>query len=189
MKIIFISLLGFILIGCNSAPKVLTDAEKQHYLTLGDSLSSLTQQILLKNVSQQIAQGGTLQAVDFCNENAVKLTQSLEDNLFKISRLSNKNRNPKNGLTTEIDQKAWNEIAHLPKEISKKEILLQEENKVVYYKAIPLGMPTCLLCHGTKNTEITPETWQIISQKYPDDKATDYKMGELRGLWKISFEK
>jgi len=48
-------------------------------------------------------------------------------------------------------------------------------------------MPACMKCHGQAGKEIDAKTMEIISQKYPDDLATGYKEGDLRGLWKITF--
>lgn len=189
--IIYLSLITLLTVGCNNSPKMLNEAEKEQYITLADSITSETQKFLLMNVSGKIKEKGFVEAVDFCNENAVKLTNSIADDSFEITRLSTKNRNPNNHISTEMDRKAWNEISFLMSDESKpkKHILLQDGNKIHYYKAIPLGMPTCLVCHGNKQNEIPTDVQQIIAEKYPNDKAVGYQMGELRGLWKMTFER
>lgn len=68
-----------------------------------------------------------------------------------------------------------------------KHLVMREKNTVYYYKAISIGMPTCLKCHGDKSVEIDPLALKLIAQKYPEDKATGYKIGELRGMWKIKM--
>lgn len=187
MKQIYCILAGLFLVGCSHSTKKLTETEQANYLKLGDSIATQTQKVLLMNVAGKIKEGGAPLAVNFCSEKAVFLTDSLSRK-HQIQRVSDKNRNPNNSLHSELDKKAWTEISALMSDASKeKHLVLQEGNDVYYYKAIPLAMPTCLACHGNKQTDITPETLQIISEKYPHDKATDYKMGELRGLWKIKF--
>lgn len=180
----FLALLSVIfLVSCNRQPKELSVSEKEEYLVLGDKISSEAQMVLLSNVSQKIQESGTVGAVDFCNEKALVLTDSVADIYTKnIQRLSDRNRNPKNVIQFETDQKAWKSLQQNPEN---NQLVLQEENSVYYYKSIPLGMPTCLMCHGNKQTDITPETLEIINLKYPEDKATDYKTGDLRGMWKI----
>ncbi|MDH3268745.1 MAG: DUF3365 domain-containing protein, partial [Ignavibacteria bacterium] len=42
----------------------------------------------------------------------------------------------------------------------------------------------CLNCHGSQ-TEIMPDVRNLITQKYPDDKAIGYKPGDLRGAVSI----
>lgn len=189
-QIVGILLLVFT-IGCaTSGTKELTETQRQSYLAEGDSISSHAQKILLANVSRALEERGAPGAVEFCNEKAVFLTDSAS-NIYekKIQRLTDKNRNPNNFLASFTDHEAWQ---HLSKMMEDKEILLkhvveQEGNNVYYYKAIPLGMPTCLSCHGTLDGDITSETHQMIQSKYPTDKATGYKMGDLRGMWKIKL--
>lgn len=183
---LFVSLL---LWSCQNPSKPLSEKQKEKYLKIGDSLTAETQKILLKNVSEQIASNGVANAVNFCSEKAISLTKTFADNTIEISRVSNKNRNPENNLKTPTDQQTWDSISaafadSFPKETAK-HIILEDDNQILYYKAIPLAMPTCLACHGNKQTNITPEVQQIITQKYPNDKATDYEIGQLRGLWKV----
>ncbi|HTO35087.1 MAG TPA: DUF3365 domain-containing protein [Flavobacterium sp.] len=171
------------LVGCTNS-KELSVSEKEDYLTLGDSISNNAQMVLLSNVGKQIQENGVVEAVGFCNEKAIFLTDSLSNKNIKIQRLSDKNRNPVNALKSEIDKKAWNELQKNP---DNKQLVLQENNTVYYYKSISIGMPTCLMCHGNKQTDISSETLEIINLKYPKDQAIGYKMGDFRGMWKIQL--
>lgn len=160
------------------------------FLAIGDEMAKQTQQILLANVANAIKEKGVAGAVDFCNTRAVSLTDSASDMfLAQISRVSNLNRNPNNGLNSNMDKTAWNEIVLMMSDASlpDKHIIIQENNETYYFKAIPIGMPTCLSCHGVVGQDINKETYDVIQAKYPNDKATGYKMGELRGLWKIKL--
>lgn len=51
-----------------------------------------------------------------------------------------------------------------------------------YMKAIPLG-ELCASCHGT---EIAPELAATIRAAYPEDQATGFKPGELRGAFTLT---
>ncbi|MDO5104431.1 DUF3365 domain-containing protein [Capnocytophaga sp.] len=188
MRVLILFVASLLFWSCRQHPKKLSAADYEKYLKLGDSLTSETQKILLKNVSEQIAQNGVVQAVHFCNENAISLTKKLEKEGIAISRLSDKNRNPKNEIQSQTDKQAWEKMTNLLTENQPKHFILEADGAVFYYKAIPLAMPTCLACHGNKQTDIQPEVQQIITQKYPNDKATNYKMGELRGLWKMKID-
>jgi|SRR5690606_25475485 len=184
MKFFTIILMFFFLIGCNNS-KELSLSEKESYLALGDSISNKAQMVLLSNVSQKIQESGTVGAVDFCSEKAVFLTDSVSNEFSaKIQRLTDKNRNPKNALQSKTDKKAWSALQNNPES---KHLILQDNNSVYYYKSIPLGMPTCLMCHGNKESDISPETLELINLKYPQDKAINYKMGDFRGIWKIKL--
>jgi hypothetical protein len=53
----------------------------------------------------------------------------------------------------------------------------------------PLKMKqSCLLCHGD-TTQISPKTLKMIRKNYPHDLATDFKLGEFRGVVISEFQK
>lgn len=160
------------------------------YLQKGDSITSIAQGILMKNVAEAIAQKGVAGAVEFCNLKAIPLTDSIsKTTLSSIHRFSDKNRNPSNAITTTLDKNAWTTLASRLKDstINEKHFIVQEGKDVYYYKPIKIAMPTCLKCHGEPNKDIAPETLQTIVKKYPQDKATNYKEGDLRGMWRVKM--
>lgn len=179
---VFILLL---LVGCKEkTPTTISETEIASLSKLGDSIATEVQNTLLKNVSNAIEKGGTDYAVEYCNLKALPLTDSIsQKHQVKIQRLSNKNRNPNNAIETAIDQKAWKHI-----QSQKSSTILQDhQGKVYYYKPIVAAMPTCIKCHGTTE-DISENTQKIIAQQYPNDKATGYKTGDLRGMWKIEWK-
>ena len=185
--ILFFALLS----ACMNSSGTLSDADKISYLVKGDSIATYMQQMLLKNLTHAIEENGTIGALEFCNENAIPLTEEgSKTHGVEIHRLTDKNRNPNNVLSTESDKNAWSEISRLmgDKDTSPKHWVGKEGDAVYYYKAIPLGMPTCLSCHGNKNSDIEVETLREIAMRYPDDKATGYEMGQLRGVWKVQLK-
>lgn len=168
----------------NPKQQTISEEEKEALMLLGDSISMKMQNVLLQNVGKAIQKGGTDYAVEFCNVQAMPLTDSIADNLnVYIQRLSDKNRNPVNALQTQMDSIAWRKMKS-----EKTDFTTQDKNgEVYYYKPILIGMPTCIKCHGGKN-DIPVSTQKIIGQKYPNDKAVGYQMGDLRGMWKIKLK-
>lgn len=165
-----------------------SDKKKDHsidqvtidYIQLGDSLANNAQNILLSNVAGAIQTGGFAHAVEFCNTQATFLTDSLSGETYRISRISEKNRNPSNAASVEELEILQSFDPDHP------QTTIEADGKTIYYKAIKIGMPTCLKCHGTEES-IDPEAARMIREKYPDDKATGYSEGDLRGAWKIVF--
>jgi hypothetical protein len=150
---------------------------------LGDSLSRIAQQTLLQNIGEAIKNGGPVNAVDFCNIHVSSIMDSLsKEHNVTFGRLARKNRNQKNAMTMEESSL----LRPLEKGL-KNDTLVNLGHKRVYYKAIRIEMPACLQCHGSK-TDISPETLSIIHKKYPADRATNFKMGDYRGTWKLIFE-
>lgn len=168
----------------NYKQQPLSDSDKTALILRGNSISTKMQHVLLQNVSEAIQKGGTEYAVDFCNVNAIPLTDSIVNDLNAyIQRLSDKNRNPDNAIQTQMDSIAWEKI------ISEKTAFIQQNKsgEIFYYKPILVGMPTCIKCHGGK-TDIPESTKNRIAQRYPNDKAIGYRMGDLRGMWKIKLK-
>lgn len=174
-----------VLSACNSNKhEALSEEDKTALMLLGDSISMETQNVLLQNVATAIQQGGTDYAVEFCNLNAIPLTDSVAHKYQTyIQRLSDKNRNPANVISSKADSLAWQKI-----KTDKTDFVTQDEKgEVYYYKPILLAMPTCVKCHGGKE-DISASTQKLIAEKYPNDKAVGYKMGDLRGMWKIKLK-
>ncbi len=182
----FISGISFL--SCNSNQLKSTVTEKvtdtASIMLRGDSIASGVQKILLANVMQAMKTGGPVYAVTFCNEKAMPLTDSLSKKYnCEIKRVSDKFRNPANKLT-ETDSVIWRKMS-LSETMSP--FISSENAQFVYYKSINIAMPACLKCHGSADKEIDAKTLEAIRQKYPDDKATGYNEGDLRGMWKITF--
>jgi hypothetical protein len=164
------------------------------FLEKGKEIAQKTQTILLQNVAQALQKSGTAGAVAFCNLAALPLTDSLAQNLqasdyqFEIRRISLKNRQVRNRVSdpeTISLLHFWEKAVQEKKSLSDTIFILDNE-KVRYLKPILIGMETCLKCHGKKE-EIDSATWQVLQNRYPEDKAFGYQMGDLRGAWEITF--
>jgi hypothetical protein len=155
------------------------------YRSLGDSLTMNAQSTLLGFVSSQIGSNGFEGAVSYCNVHAVGITDSLS-NLHgaKISRVTDKTRN-KNNSATDEERAILDFFRSNP---NTKDTLVEADGQKTYYKKIGIGMPTCLKCHGNEEKDIDKKALSVINEKYPDDEARNYKMGDLRGAWKVVFE-
>ncbi len=152
----------------------------------GSEMTTLTQSVLLSNVVQATQKGGTIYAVEFCNLEASSIVDSLNHaNNCVISRISPKNRNQQNNLETDTDEKMWS----LFSQGILNDTLVIENKNLTYYKPIKIMLPACLSCHGEPGVDIETGTHEKIQNLYPGDLATGYKLGDLRGLWKIEFKK
>jgi hypothetical protein len=164
---------------------------KQEYLRQGGEIVSLSQSELLKNVSRAMQSGGPGYAIDFCNERALPLKDSLSRAYrCQIRRIALKYRNPadrpQNG--TEMDQLSAYQETHLAGESLEPEVHVFDD-RIEYYHPIVIDKGTCLVCHGQPGTQIAEETMQIIRERYPEDLATGFNMNDFRGAWKITFMK
>ncbi len=150
------------------------------------NIALITKQELGKNLMGAIQSKGTIYAMEFCQEKAIPITDSLAI-LKKVSikRVSDKNRNPRNkanAIETVL-------IADFQKLINN-----QKEPQVVkqtigyqnfyYYPIITNSM--CLQCHGEKSN-ISPEVLKKIQILYPNDMAIGYQENQIRGIWRIGL--
>ena len=144
---------------------------------------------VFKSKIQSIAgKKGLSGVVGFCHDNAMKLTDSLgKIHNVVIKRTSHKLRNPENKPDID-DETALNEYLKLQAEHKPMEpvVMKDTEGYVHFYAPIKLKKD-CLKCHGTPGKEIPEPVYKLIKSKYPNDKATGFKVGELRGIWDIKF--
>jgi len=154
---------------------------------LADSATARSQQLLFQKVSTAMSQGGAAHALEFCQVQAIPITDSLSRSFeLDLQRISDKNRNPNNRFRTPKDRSIFETFKQSPK---LKDTILMENGHPIYYKRIDLGMVNCLKCHGKPNVDLEPKTLELIRDLYPMDKAVDYGLNDLRGMWKVYFSK
>lgn len=156
-------------------------------LMRGKKIALASKALLGSNLTKAIQTQGTEEAVVFCNEQAIPLTNSsAEKHNAEVRRVSDKPRNPKNNANPE-------ELKYIA---AAKQMLvdgnikpqISEKNGMItgYYPIVT--NQSCLQCHGTSG-DIASNVSKKIATLYPDDKATGYKKNELRGIWVIQFKK
>ncbi|TNE70649.1 DUF3365 domain-containing protein [bacterium] len=161
-----------------------TNPQKPLSLTIADSITIIAQKTLGGTLMKQIADGGAMVALDFCNHQAIPITDSVA-NFYQVNiqRIAEKNRNPKNGFSSELDKEVWE--SYLTGKETGMVKKIDPNGNTIFYKPIRIGMETCLNCHGDAN-QIKPDVLTKLTELYPNDKATGFKMNDLRGLWKIT---
>ncbi len=182
LKTLIIACAAFLLFSCNS--KKISKEIYAEFQQKGNEVSNKAQSVLLANVGKAMQTGGVAYAIEFCNLEASTIIDSLNQaNNCVITRLSQKNRNPQNKLKTSTEKDLWKIFGNG----SVNDTIIQEQNKLVFYKSIKIGLPACLKCHGQPGTDIEPSTFEKIQHLYPSDLATGYDLNDFRGLWKIEF--
>ena len=144
---------------------------------------------------QQMQTGGIMQAVSVCSDTAQLLTNKfgVERGVF-IKRVSLKNRN-KNNFPDDVEKRALNKFKLLKQnneldgETEFAEITTDGNYKYLRYLKPIILQAECLNCHGNQEN-MMPDVKDLIAQNYPADRATGYKVGDLRGAVsiKISIE-
>lgn len=151
----------------------------------GLEIARSTQKVLGKNLMGKMQNEGPLGALQFCNENAYPLTDSMATvHKAKIKRVSDKARNPIN----QANQEELKHIAYFKEKVEAQEdygpILIENSDLSKFYYPIVTN-DMCLKCHGKAGEDINPEVVSILKERYPTDAATGYKTNEVRGIWSI----
>jgi len=143
-------------------------------------------------LGQAMKSGGPVAAIDVCKTKAPEIASQIsEQSGWEINRVSLKNRSPKG------EPDAWERVmlskfeAQLangatPNELEHYSIVRENgETQYRYMRAIVIGAnQPCLHCHGSA---IADPIKQKLSETYPNDKATGYQTGQIRGAF--SFKK
>jgi hypothetical protein len=161
--------------------------ETMDFMAVGDSLSTEafdTLSVLLKN---EIAAGGWQKAIEVCRKKGPELTGMLSDENTTMHRTALKVRNPANAPNElEKSELSFYEKIFEAGDSLKPKLVVDHSGTVHYFKPIKI-LPLCLNCHGVEGENIAPATLAILKKEYPNDQATGYKIGDLRGLWHITF--
>lgn len=184
-----ISLFGVILILFTACQKELTEQDRKEYIRKGKGIAQASAAHLGGQLTEQMKVGGVIKAVPFCNTMAMPLTDEMsEKNSASIKRTSLKVRNEKNSPNDD-ESRILNEYKNLLEENEplRPVVELDESGKPHFYAPILLQQK-CLACHGKVGESVSVKTDSIIRSYYPNDEATGFTEGDLRGIWSISFE-
>ena len=139
-------------------------------------------------ISGAMAKGGPLGAVDVCNKEAPKIAADLSKSSgWSIGRTSLKPRNAASA-PDDYERKVMEGFSarlaggEKPDALVSAAVVEDKGGKTFrFMKAIPTA-EMCLTCHGPN---VAPELKQKISQLYPKDQATGFKLGDLRGAFTL----
>lgn len=122
---------------------------------------------------------GAVHAVGMCNLEAPKITAKSNEGKFAIGRASNKFRNPKNAPQKWMKDVLSEYEKSNGKNMLPAKVIKLNNNEMAYVEPIYVkGL--CLSCHGVS---VAKPVQEILNNKYPNDKATGYKLGEFRGMF------
>ncbi len=125
-----------------------------------------------KALQKALKQKGTAGAIAEC-----KLPDAIPDKT-KVGRTSLKLRNPGNTAPAWVKPILDEWSAAKPSSIPKHKLVELGNHRYGYAEPI-FTEPVCLDCHGK---HISPMVRKTLKATYPEDKAIDFEVGQLRGL-------
>ena len=139
-----------------------------------------------------IEAGGPAHAIGICKHDAPAIAAAQASDGWTLSRTALRVRNPANASTSwqrdvlatwqeQIDAGKVDDVASLEWFT----IIEGERGKELrYMRAIALG-GVCLACHGPAD-QLSDEVRSALAQQYPDDEATGFEVGDLRGAFVVT---
>ncbi|UWX53845.1 DUF3365 domain-containing protein [Maribacter litopenaei] len=123
----------------------------------GLEIARNTQKVLGKNLMGKMQNEDPVAALQFCNENAYPLTDSMATvHQAKIKRVSDKARNPLN----QANQEEMEHIGYFKKKVEAQEnydpIIIENGDEAHFYYPIVTN-DMCLKCHGKPGQDISPK--------------------------------
>lgn len=124
---------------------------------------------------------GAPSAIEVCHTMAPGLADSLSRDGVTVGRATRKPRNPKNEATG-WQAEALAELERMHAEgqplAGKSFVKRLPDGRAAYAEPLVI-QELCLACHGEN---LAPEVQSVLAAKYPNDRATGYKLGDLRGV-------
>jgi len=157
--------------------------------TKGQKAAKALKMELKQHLQEKMKKEGPLGALQFCVNNAQSLTEKVNKELPKgvrVKRVSQKYRNELN-KPDKLDMFAFEFFRKMQERDGKypDDFIMRLRHKADknieifrYFEPLFIEKP-CLACHGEK---LKPEVASQLKAYYPNDLATGYKLGELRGL-------
>jgi hypothetical protein len=173
-----------------SSPESTPDSLMQEQLTeKGTEIAGLITSSLVSTLFTAIEEKGVAGAVEFCSLKAIPITDSISKaESVSIQRISHKPRNPDNSATME-ERELINRLKARPGNNGPDmtPVIISQDGAHTFYSPVFIATPTCLQCHGMVDKDIQPEVLEVLRSGYPEDMATGFELGEMRGLLKIVF--
>jgi len=161
-------------------------ATRDTVLVIGQQIAQRTFQTLSSNLAAALNEGGVPNAIEFCKIEAMPLTQSVSDTYgVEIRRATHKPRNPVNDADASEMEVIEAYRTAMSDSIPLAPSVTADGNWAVFHAPITIANDLCLKCHGGEGSDISEADLVTIRNAYPDDLATGFTSGELRGIWVV----
>lgn len=157
--------------------------------TLQTEASSLAGEFVSRlqpQLKQALQAGGPVNAISVCSQQAPLIADSMsKESGWMVKRVSLKSRN-----ATRAQPDTWE--AAVLSQFDRRQAAGEDAAQIRYSETTPShfrymqaqgAQGVCLLCHGEN---LSAEVKVALDQYYPDDLATGYSLGQIRGAISLS---
>lgn len=140
---------------------------------------------LKPQLKKALAEGGVKHAIEVCSVQAPNIAKELSlTTHWQVKRVSLKARNNLSATPDAWETSTLEEFEQRQQQGENAQTIAKAEivnNEFRFMKAQGVE-PLCLTCHGS---ELSEEAKAALAQYYPEDKATGYALGQIRGAFSL----
>ncbi len=186
-------IVGLLLAGCGSEKKAddtgATLSDDQLVAQASNKLIGQFGRELKSELMTAMKAGGAVNALDVCKVRAPEIAAAhTAGGVWSIARVSDRYRNP-DDKATETQMAILARFADTTQPgntFAQWRVDSLGDSTYCYYQAIRTN-DLCLNCHGPAD-KIAPEVKAKLAELYPDDLATGYAAGDLRGMFVVTMK-
>jgi len=153
---------------------------KQKAMQLGKTLK--------QNLQKAVKEGGLPNGVGVCKDIAPAIAAELSTDGWQVGRTALKVRNPQNRADSWEQSSLMAMVKGLGEGLEPGALAtvhVDEAAGTYRFMAPIITGGLCLNCHGAELAEPVKEA---IKQRYPDDEATGFAAGDLRGAFTVTYQ-
>lgn len=177
--------------GVGSHPDALPEREAAVAVEIGSPAADALAGGVFEGLNRARDELGLVGALEFCSAEAQGLTEEIQeahDARLDLKRTTLRWRNPANAPDP-WEERILDYLARLernaPDSIPGELTARGPEGTLRYYRVLRTA-PMCLNCHGAIPA-MAPDVRESIRELYPDDRATGYQEGEVRGVVRVEI--
>lgn len=163
-----------------------TEQEIARARVQAESGAARLMETLFLELTNALKAGPPEEALRICGERAQALTRAIEKKTgVSVRRTSLRIRNPLNA--PDAYERRWLERAEKqPPTGAQVEVVETSDGRYELRYLRPIRVAKlCTQCHGE---ELTPAVQEALQRRYPADRATGYRTGDLRGAVSVSVQ-
>lgn len=196
LALALVAILVFVQCGENKEKKTTESSKKEDQAKVekekikeGQKIVQASFKALSTQLKKALQDSGVAHALQYCNTAAYPLTDSLSEAYdVDIKRTAINYRNPDNAPSVEEKEMMQYFAQLLSDKQEPGDSLVHKNGTYTYYNPIVM-MGQCQKCHGKPGVQIAENDFNLINELYPEDRAINFKTGDLRGMWVVRWEK
>lgn len=189
--LLFVSVLVFT--GCVKKVEPKKDVKLEEVKMVAGKAAGEFMKELKSILVAEMKKGGPECALNVCSDTAQEFAKNYSAKKgMEVRRVSFMNRNEAN-VPDEAEVMWLKECENMMKADNfNKDTVFFRVERTANSKTLHLAKPIllaeeCVVCHGTED-QIPGNIKKLIAEKYPDDKAVNFKPGDLRGLVTVKMK-